>query len=244
MKFRLLLSLITVMLFGCKKDGDDSTDKLNSDLHNVKTMIVASDVGYGVQTDTFNITYDNQNRLLSRISIGARAQTYLFTYEKDRYYQDMTTGASTVRATYILNSRKLVDSSINPYTSNYTLYTKYIYNSKDQLIERREHQSVNNNPQVLTDHLYFTYDADGVLLKREGLYDINEYKYDQVIKNTVNLGIPYMQVTKQLPTEVLVYTKGNLSDRYTYSYTFDAQGRIASQQYVKGNFMFRQTYIY
>jgi hypothetical protein len=66
------------------------------------------------------------------------------------------------------------------------------------------------------------------MIKEEDDDTETSYKYDQVIKNTINIGAPYMPLPIQLPTQSTT-TDGTDTETADYTYTFDSRKRLTSE---------------
>jgi hypothetical protein len=74
----------------------------------------------------------------------------------------------------------------------------------------------------------YTYDANGLMTKEKDADTETTYKYDQVIKNTVNIGAPYMPLPIQLPTQTTTID-GSDTETVNYTYAFDAKKRLSTE---------------
>jgi hypothetical protein len=247
MKIYTAAGVVTLLFVGgiaCQKK-DKGPDNHSA---NVKSYIETVEFAGVATADTFNVSYDSQDRISGHGPASDPSNRIEYVYENDRYYQDIyKQGSLQLRNTFYLNSsRTFVDSSVEKFSNQATMHIKYLYNANEQLIEKRSYRYDGNSIPMSFDTVKYTYNADGLLDKQNERLEETIYKYDQVIKSNVHLETPYMPVKKQLPTQSVTTHNGAVVATINYTYTFDANNRLVKEKEAEAGdlFIITRSYTY
>ena len=227
-----LVALLAVAGMSCQKE--ESVNHNPNAVNKIKTYTEDVTVpGVGHYAETFNVNYDNKDRVVSLVSVNSPTTRWEYKYSNDHFDMDIyAQGVLTIHATFYLNSSAtLVDSMMQYNDTQDTMLTKYVYNGNKQLVQEREYDYTKQTGPTLYNTINFTYDANGVMIKEKDDDTETTYTYAQVIKNTVNIGAPYMPLPIQLPTQS-VTTDGADTETADYTYTFDSVKRLTSEKSV------------
>ena len=227
MKFLNLFLAATLIIFCCASCKKDTKPPENTPLLKIKSYteeITSSTTGHTVET--FNLQYDNDNRLTSLESVSASGSKFIYEYTSaNAFTMDIFQANSLViHEDFFLNGLTLVDSTFQYNNTADTSTEKYLYNSGKQLEKKYEYDVIGGNSE-LYNTITYTYNSQGNLITEVDDYSTTTYSYDEVILNTLTTSPIYLPLPKQLPTK-MVYN--SLSDSYTieHTYTFDATNRL------------------
>ena len=238
---RLHLSFICCMFFlscfliSCQKDIviDDlpGTGSLK-----LKTYIEdARNTPYNA-IDTFNVAYDETDRILALISNSGGGK-FLFEYFTGsyaleiKYYDDII-----IRDVSYINGAGLVDSTFQVNDTEDSSASKLIYNAGRQVVEERTYTYSALGGSILDGINYYTYDNNGNALtytekdETGEILSVTSYTYNDVL-NTVFLTPSYHPLPfKNLPvTRSIIYSGGG-SESSTIIYTYDTSSRVTSEK--------------
>jgi len=108
----ILIVIVTVILFSsCSKDQNpqpaNNANKIKSYTETVNSTSL------GNSTTTFNLNYDNSNRIISILSTLSTGDKFLFTYpSSNTFSMDLyISGSLSVHEDYFLNKNSLFDST-------------------------------------------------------------------------------------------------------------------------------------
>lgn len=239
----VFVAIIAVLAFSCSKEDSIHNDPASS--YKIKTYSEALYIpGLLDSTESFALIYDNHDRIIhlqSTTSPGTRIQ---YTYSGDQYVMEfIIDGHLSIHNTCYLNHLSLVDSSIQ-YEYNDTTITRYIYNDNKQLVQQHLYDYTKFMGAKLFKTITYTYDVNGLLAGETDGTVVTTYKYDRVINNTVNAGMPYMPLPKQLPTQA-IHVNGLDTETTDYTYNFDSKNRLIDDVAVESNGVTRtRTYTY
>jgi hypothetical protein len=225
----VLAALLMVAGMSCQKE--ESVNPPPNSTNKIKTYTEDVTFQGGHIAETFNVNYDNKDRVISLVSATTPSSRFEYKYASDRFEMDIyVVGNLTIHGTFYLNSSgTLVDSVMQYNDTEDTTLTKYVYNGNKQLVQQREYEYSKQTGPVLFGTTYYTYDANGLVIKEKDDDYETTYKYDKVIKNTVNIGAPYMPLPIQLPTQTIT-TDGSDTETVNYTYTFDSKNRLATEK--------------
>jgi hypothetical protein len=240
----VFIALIAVLAFSCTKE--ESVNNRPGSKHKLKSYSISVIEPGGVPyTESFDLFYDDQDRIVQAKATNLPNSGFEYTYFPDHYIMEITgNGQVLVHGTFYLNNNMMVDSLFQYNNEQDTTVTKYVYNNNKQLIQQRFYDYSTFFGASLTSTLNYQYDANGLLTtETDGNLEIT-YVYDKVIHNTVTTGAPYMPMPKQLPTQA-IYKMGLDTETIDYTYNFDSQNRLISEVAVaSGGGMSTTTYTY
>jgi hypothetical protein len=244
-KHLTFFALAVFMLVSCKKNsGTNASGNANK----LKTYIETDLVNGANLSDTFSVTYDNDNRLIGLVSSTLK---YVYTYQSKSYTLDIYyNGAVSTHATFYINGSSLVDSTLQFGTTNDTTTEGFVYNGA-QLTTLFTYDYVNNTASIDTRDDY-TYDNSGNVLKdvqSDGYGNVNQVNSYTYTTSPVNATINptyFPQQSKYLPATLKVTDGfGNSQGSVTYAYVFDGSNRLTKETDTdnSGNIS-TKTYIY
>jgi len=223
-----------VSLYSCKKDTTGSSNPTTTTSTKVKTYIEelqSSD--RSISIDTFNIIYNSADKIISMTSSSGGNFNYEYnTNDFFMYIGYYSHRIITVH--FFLNSNHLVDSSLQYNDTNDSSTERYIYNSKQQLVQYRHYYyRAWTGGAALESVTNYGYDSDGNLITQtEAGPDGNTTKtrrftYNNV-KNKVNISTPFYPVLHiNLPvTETILDGSGAVTATVNYEYTYDSLNRV------------------
>jgi YD repeat-containing protein len=231
MKIIPLLAVASVFCFltACKKSGGSNS---SSNSNRVKTYVEALHGTSFDQTDTFNLSYDNNGRLISMISTtGQQKYSYAYTGNTSFTLDLLENGEPSIHENFFVNSSLLVDSTFQYDNTQDTTTERYNYNGS-QLTTLLTYDYSNGVSSISTRDTY-TYDNNG-----NGIKDVQDDGFGTINTTTtftytnkptqVTTNPTYLPVaSKDLPaTQVVTDGSGNVQANVTYAYVFDSAGRV------------------
>jgi hypothetical protein len=196
------------------------------------------------RVDSFNLSYDANNRIISMISASSGAQ-FLYNYNSNTSYTLDIMNAShlIIRETSFINSDLLVDSTFQYNDTNDSSTVKLIYNSGKQLIQQLEYSYSTANGSQLLNKVGFMYDNNGNLIKETekspsgNTNVITTYTYNNIIVNLFTLSTIYRPMPfKNLPISITYfYPSTNATDSVTITYTYDNNNRVSTETHTDNN---------
>lgn len=228
-KHLTFFALAVFLLVSCKKNSGTNASGTGNKL---KTYIESDTSGGQIASDTFAVSYDNDNRLTGLVSPNLKQ---LYTYASNSYTLDLyVNGVLNVHENFYVNGSSLVDSTMQYNNTNDTTTEGYVYKGTT-LTALLTYNYINNIASVDSRDDY-TYDNNGNLLKdaqSDGYGNISlvyayTYTTDPIgarIKPTY-----YPLQAKYLPaTLTLTDGFGNPQGTVTYTYVFDSSKRLIQE---------------
>ncbi len=244
-KHLTFFALAVFLLVSCKKNsGTNSSGNANK----LKTYIETDQVNGTTQSDTFAISYDNDNRITGLVSPNLKE---IYTYESKRYTLDLyVNGALSIHENFFINGSSLVDSTLQYNNTNDTTTEEYVYNGTS-LTTLFTYSYINNIASIDSRDDY-TYDNNGNVLKdtqSDGYGDVNlvyAYTYTAYPLNARINPTYYPLQAKYLPATLkLTDGFGNSQGTVTYTYVFDSSNRLTKETDTGDNGdVATKTYIY
>jgi hypothetical protein len=186
------------LVFACKKNSgttsSGSTDKLRLYIEDLQLAGSGSE-----EIDSFNVTYDNQNRITSLASPDLR---FLYTYSSQSFTLDLyENNALSIHEIAYINSASYVDSTFQYNDTNDTTTEGYAYNGA-KLIRLTSYVYSSSGTMVETRDDY-TYDNSGNMVKdvqSDGNGNVNQVStltYDQAAEcdDQPNIFCPGVQIS-------------------------------------------------
>jgi hypothetical protein len=244
-KHLTFFALAVFLLVSCKKNsGTNASGNANK----LKTYIETDLVNGTTLSDTFSVTYDNNNRITS---LASPILQYTYTYQSKSYTVDIyLNGAISSHGTFYINGSSLVDSTLQFGTTNDTTTEGFVYNGT-QLTTLFTYDYVNNTASIDTRDDY-TYDNNSNVIKdvqSDGYGDINQVSTFTYTTDPVNVTISptyFPQQSKYLPATLkLTDGFGTPQGSVTYAYVFDSSNRLTKETDTEDNGdISTKTYIY
>jgi hypothetical protein len=232
MKFVGSLTLATVLVFSissCQKDDvpfeSENTNKLKTYTEAIHSSVI------GDVTQTFNLSYDNNNRIVSMISVEDPGDKFIFSYNSSSAYtlDIFNSNAVVIHEEAFHNGHNLMDSTFQYNDEGDTTTEKYIYNSENLLVKRKTYEYTTDGGSVLSEVTDYTYDANKNLVQETVQGGVITYSYDEVVLNTIDLFPAFFNPVKQLPTKT-TFTSGSQQEVAEHTYSFDSQNRLITDK--------------
>ncbi|HEY5407329.1 MAG TPA: hypothetical protein VIJ92_09580 [Ginsengibacter sp.] len=222
---------VSVAFASCQKEyspGDPGTTPTTS--NKVKTYTEDVTSGGTHTVTTYDLTYDNANRIVSLISETNPGDKFVFQYGNGSYTGDIyASNALSIHEVFFLNSNSFVDSTFQYNDTNDSTTEKYIYNGAKQLVTLKEYDySLLTGGGVLSNTTNYKYDSNGNQIS--AIDDYSETLYDYTaLANTLVIGAPYFGVNKNL-VKTTTYSFSGTTTVLDHTYTFDASDRLSSEK--------------
>jgi hypothetical protein len=234
-----LIFFIVAFLFSCKKS--DAPVDTSSNL--VKTYIEDATGTPLNRIDTFNLVYDNQERLIS-MTAQSSGTSFSFQYNPGYVVEDIMQGSHLIIREYVyLNSNQKMDSTFQYNDTDDSTAEKYIYNATGKLTAKRSHYG---RGMRISETTYYNYDAADNLVME---IDINvtgdtvaRKRYDH--NTTLNTNDFESSLLFFIPktNKNLVSRETNLSAHGTieysfinHAYSFDNLNRVVAETLTDSN---------
>jgi hypothetical protein len=231
--FSLGILLLGMINASCKKESKgNASRKLKTYTEDISAM------GVGHLIETFNINYDDQDRITSVISTTKPGHRLEYKYSsKDQFtFERIEDNKVTLHCTYYINmGLSLIDSMFQYNNRNDTLSFKYLYNEDKQPVREKEYLHSYTIPRpVWANTVKYQYDLQGILTKKTDDNSEISYRYDAEFKNTVQLQPFYFPVQEHLPSHTYI-TKFGTTTTTEHTYTFDGDKRLTSEKAVSSD---------
>jgi hypothetical protein len=229
----LVISLIIILTASCKKESAGSAShKLNTYTEDVTA------VGIGHVVETFNISYDEQDRITSVVSATKPGHRWEYQYLKeDKFsFDKIEDNKVTLHTSCFINtSLSKIDSTYEYNNRNDTVSMKYLYDSENRIVKQKEyiHSYLIPTP-VWVNTINYQYDLKGTLTKKTDSYSEISYRYDTENENTVQIEPFFFPVQQKLPTHTYTTRWGTLTT-IEHSYSFDDHKRLTSEKAVSSD---------
>jgi hypothetical protein len=222
-------TLALCLMASCKKNGGTGS---SGNSNKLKQYIESEQAGGINYTDTFAVTYDNDNRITS---LAAPNLKFLYTYQSKSFTLDLyENSALSIHEVSYLNGSSYVDSTFQYDDTNDTTTEGFIFNGA-QLTSMITYSYSSYGTSVDSRDDY-TYDNNGDVTKdtqTDGQGNVNmitTYTYTTDPLNvTINPAYSAQQ-SKYLPaTQTLTDGSGNHLGTITYTYVFDGSKRLTKE---------------
>lgn len=239
----ILFCLLTVIVLGsCQKElsiqvNNPFTPALgNKVLTYSETDTVTGPGGPVIYSDSFRLTYDGNDRLLSLTNVLSPGDNFIFAYGTGSYTMLLNVNnAPDVHEVFYLNSHPFVDSTFQYNSTNDSSTEKYTYDASWRLSSLKEYDYSAATGSVLSNQTNYTYDANGNMLTETDITTGEIYNYEYYSDlNTVFMGQVYAPGNKNLVKKT-IYTDGVDTVISSYTYTFDSLNRVTSERAVSDN---------
>ncbi len=232
MKWKALFvpAIVLVLISSCKKDNSNSSA---SNGNRLKLYIEdATNTSFN-SIDSFNFTYDGQNRITSIYSANLKTM-YAYPTSNSFTLDLYTYGVFNIHETAYINNSLLVDSTFQYNNTNDTTTEGYIYSGRLLMRKSSYTYTQATGAQIDTQDDY-TYDNNGNPVKdiqSDGNGNVNTvstFTYTNQLLN-YSIGPTYIPKSKNLPaTQVQADGLGNHLATVTYTYVFDSSNRVIKE---------------
>ena len=218
--------ILVCFLISCKKE--DSTNNNGNTSSKIKTY--REDVIAGTEHDsaTFDVGYDNSDRIISLISESNPGDKFLYSYGTGKNTMDIyNSGVLSIHNEFYLDSRSFIDSAFQYNDTQDTSSDKYVYNSANQLIKDIFYD-IEDGVATIDDETDYTWNSDGNISQSTDGSATNSYEYYTDKLNNINLFVGFSATSKNL-VKTTTGDLGGQQDTFTHIYTFDSQNRVLSE---------------
>lgn len=226
----ILLVTALVLTTSCKKDDKASGSGGRQKLKSYTEDITA--VGIGHVVETFNVSYDGQDRITSIVSTTKPGHRLEYNYLKNNMftYEQIEDNKVMLHCDYFLNTEiGKVDSLYQYNIRKDTISFKYFYDKENRIVKQKEYLISYLMPPVWYNTIDYVYDAKGTLTKKVESFAEASYRYDAEYKNTTLIEPAYIPSQEKLPSHTYS-TRFSLNTTIEHTYTYDGSGRLTSDR--------------
>lgn len=243
--FCAYFALTLCLLASCKKNNGTNG---NGDPNKLKMYIETEETAGTTLTDTFDVSYDNNNRITGLTSPQVK---FVYAYQSKSATLDLYEYSQlSIHEIFYINGAFVVDSTLQYNDTNDTTTEGYDYNGN--LLTTMFTYNYSTYGTTIYSRDDYTYDNNGNLLKdtqSDGYGDVSTISSFTYTTHAVNVTInPTYQPlqAKYLPaTETITDGNGSLLHTLTYTYTFDGSGRLTKETETADNGEIgTKTYVY
>ena len=217
----LTCTVLVIGFFSCKKSNDSPAS--SSALPKTYTEDVRSSVLTTVVT--YNLTYDNKNRLISMAAIPEPSIVkFVYQYPDDHTItMDLyNSNQLSIHEKFWLNSFSLVDSTFQYDDTQDTTTEKYFYDP-NHLVTTTNEYDYNGAISTLSDQTTYTYDNNGNALTQSSNSGTNSFTYYTDLPYNLSMGLTFVAGPKYF----IKTTSNNASGAVaTHFYKFDSSDRL------------------
>ena len=245
-KIILIVTLIACTFAACKKNSDKTP---NGASNKVKLYIQDARNTPLNTIDSFAMTYDNSNRLISQVS---SKEKFVYTYSGNTSFtMDLyELGQLSIHEIGYVGSNNFLDSTFQFNDTQDSSTEKYFYNGT--LLTNKISYDYSNHLSTVNMRESFTYDNNGNLIKDvqtavgPGVSTTTTFTYtDKPIQFALSPSFVPVQAKNLPATQSQTDPAGNKIATVTYSYEFDSQGRITKEtDAISGGYTVIKTYVY
>ena len=244
---KIALAIIVAVVFtSCQKEFSISNPAGTTPISSNKVKTYTEDLTSGGthSVTTFDLSYDNSNRLVNMISEANAGDKFVFNYSSGSYTGDIfNSNALSIHEVFFLNSNLFVDSTFQYNDTNDSTTEKYIYNGAKQLVTLKEYDYSLLTGSVLANTTNYKYDGNGNQISATDDYSVTLYDYT-TLANTLVIGAPYFFVNKKL-VKTTTYSFGVSTIILNHTYTFDGSNRLSTETITNGStYPLIKTYTY
>jgi hypothetical protein len=235
MKWKALIaSAIFLVLYSFSSCKKDSSNNAPNNPNKLKLYIEDATNTSLDEIDTFNVTYDGDNRITS---LSSPIVKFVYTYNSNNTFSvDLYDyGQLNVHEIDYINSASLVDSSFQYNDTNDSTTEGYLYSGKT-LIRKTTYDYSKVTGSEIDMQEDYTYDNNGNMItdiQSDGFGNVNTtttFTYTDKILNYSTSPIYLPIQSKDLPaTQTQTDGSGNHISMVTYSYVFDSSGRVTKE---------------
>lgn len=236
-----LSACVVVLSFtSCQKEITGELPEIKDSLPTASTLVktYTEDITFSAsnhQVETYNLSYDSSERLLSMIGTSNPGNKFIYQYSDSLYTMDIyNDNLVSIHELFFLNNLSLVDSTLQYNDTNDTVSEKYIYNSANQLTILRVYDYSSVFGTTLSNTHNYSYDAAGNTTNESDNSSVITYEYYTNLLNTLNFGQFYSNRNTNL-TKTTTSTSGGSPDIVEHTYTFDNQNRLSSEKEIANN---------
>jgi hypothetical protein len=248
MTIRHLLTPLSVLLIFTSCSKNTSTDLTGNSIR-LKTYIEDVQIPFaGHLTDTFAVSYDNNNRITGMVSPNLK---FAYAYSDKSFTLDLyENGQPSIHENFFLNNIPYLDSTFQFNNTNDSSTEKYVYNGK--LLVHKTTYSYSQMATTVEFTNGYTYDDNGNLIKdietdgQGNINTISTYTYTTIPINITVNPVYFPPQSKYFPATLKETDgSGNIIANVTYSYLFDNFNRLSKETDMADNGEVAvKTYIY
>jgi hypothetical protein len=232
MKTSTIYCCLFLLIIAATSCGKDSAGNNNAS-HKLKTYTEDITAVGGHVVETYNVNYDQQDRITSVESTTrpGHRMVYQYSAENSFTYDKIEDNKVIAHNLYFVNSLSLIDSTWQYNNMRDTESVKFIYDVDKKLIKQKQYIISYLLPPVLYNTITFQYDLKGTLTKESDSYYETSYGYDKILQNTVQLEPFYFPFKEELPSHTFT-TRFGTTIQTEHTYTFDDKKRLINEKAV------------
>jgi hypothetical protein len=238
-KIRLFFCFAVALLIlnACQKEiedpnitGSNNNNNNNTDFKVRKYREDFTSLTSGNFSQTFIVTYDASNRLISLVDSADASTKQVFTYNINTYTMDFfNAGALMIHEDFFLNSLPLIDSTSQYSNFGDTTLEKNTFDASNHLTEVKEYDYTTAGGPQLNGIIQYGYDTNGNVIEETDNSAASHTTYEYYPDlNTIEVGKPYEPRNKNL-TKKAIITDGSGTTTVLYTYTYDNLNRVVTQ---------------
>ncbi|AEW00003.1 hypothetical protein A4D02_25055 [Niastella koreensis] len=229
MKTTIIYCYLLLLLAAVSSCGKDSAN--NNASHKLKTYTEDITAVGGHVVETYNVNYDEKDRITSIESTTKPGHRLVYQYSAENSFTfDKIEDNNVISHNlYFINSLSLIDSTYGYNNMRDTESVKFVYDVDKKLIKQKQYLISYLLPPVLYNTITFQYDIKGVLTKESDSYYETSYGYDKALQNTVQLEPFYFPFKEELPSHTFT-TRFGTTVQTEHTYTFDDKNRLINEK--------------
>lgn len=223
-RYLIIVALIALAGTSCQKDDSNEPLPASNRIKTYTESITSSFLGnFSV---TYNLSYDNQNRLISLVNASNSGDRFSFAYNTGGFDMDIFGDDHLVIHQDVYTSGNLMDSTFQYNDEGDTTTEKYTYNPSKQLIQLKRYM-YSNGQSELDEMVNYTYDSNNNLVEETSNYSHTTYEYAADAPNTIDLFPIYTGYASKLPSKI----SSSLGVEI-HTYSLDDKNRLTSDKAV------------
>ena len=229
-KIKIALAIIvSFALASCQKEysTEDAAGTIPTPFNKVKTYTEDLTSGGTHTVTTFDLSYDNSNRLISLISETNDGDKFVFNYSSGSYTGDIfNSNALSIHEVFFLNSNLFVDRVFSITIPMIQLPKNIFTIAPNNSAYTKEYDYSLLTGSVLTNTTNYKYDSNDNQISASDNYSVTLYDYT-AFANSIVIGAPYFFINKKL-VKTATYSFGVSTIILNHTYTFDGSNRLST----------------
>jgi hypothetical protein len=212
----IVITLIAFAFSSCKKD-DSSQPPTADRIKTYTEAITSEDFSW---TATYNLSYDNEGRLISATDAAIPGNRFAYTHSTNGFDMDIYVNGNVIIHEDVFLSNNRMDSTFQYNDEGDTTTEKYNYNPSNQMVKLNRY-TYSNGVSELDETVNYTYDANNNITSEISNFSHTEYEYNEQSPDIIDLFPLYYSPSQKLPSRVI---EGGVTLDHTY--TLDSKNRL------------------
>lgn len=229
--FSAIMLCTMLILTSCQKELDsDSVPPPPGASSKIKTY--TEDLTYPGQhiVETYNLSYDSQDRLTSMTSVSNPGNKFLYSYGSNVFHLDLyDANVLSIHEDFYLNSSSMIDSTFQYNDTGDSSTEKYLYNTAKQITSIKYYEYTQATGGVLQDITLLEHDSEGNVTRETSGSGVVTYTFYADLQNTLP-GINPNDTKNPKLTKTTTTDIGGVTVTLNHTYTFDSSNRITSEK--------------